>query len=394
MIEKRNNHTMSGYVWEELIDNIFKTLPPKSLLRFRCLSKSWCSRIGSPDFIRTHALRFDKNLQKVLVKHWTYDKRRGMEEFFTLHPENRLPLSHRHGYTGIGKFPCNDCCIVGSCNGLLCLFHHEIGTIALWNPSIRHQLTLPPHPYTRNYSPQSPRVALGFGFDPVTDDYKIVRISYYTFKRVEPTSMVYTINTGTWRVIASPTTRLSNVQCSACFVNGALHWIVTEQDNKDHCYIMSFGLSTEVFGRVLLPEPGSEARELTTIKDSLAVITGECHNPRIWVMREDNNVASWSMFFNLEALPGEGGIHRVLLLTTNRDLVFLIYCEGYKVYNPATGVLSRLVKFNAGSYQLEVETYAESLVLLNKGTACNGNQPPWLQSKKRKQNFGVSSLWH
>ncbi|KAI3715065.1 hypothetical protein L6452_22031 [Arctium lappa] len=174
----------------------------------------------------------------------------------------------------------------------------------LWNPSIRRKLTLPHHPFMRNYSSQeSSDVSIGFGFHQVTNDYKIVRISFYTFKRVAPESCVYSINTGTWHAVASPTTPLSSVQCSACF---------------------------------------------------------------------------------FEALRSEGEIRKVLLLTTNGDLVFRTELEGSKVYNPTTGVRSRLVKFRDYSHHLEIKTYVESLVLLNKGTVCNGDQPSWLRPQKRE----------
>ncbi|KAI3715073.1 hypothetical protein L6452_22040 [Arctium lappa] len=381
---------MSDYVCEELIAEIFGRLPPKSLLRFRSLSKSWCSRIVSPDFICAHASQSRKILQKILIRHRIFCENGDVEEVCTLHSENRLPLCPTSGYVGITPvdFPSNHSDIVGSCNGILCLFDHEIGII-LWNPSIRRKLIVPHHPSLRDSSIEDTRVAVGFGFDPLTDDYKIVRIPYIKYKGATGRSFVYTIKTGAWRKIASPTTQFSDVKSWACCVNGTLHWVVkcylTESDHLGHRYIMTFDLRTEVFGKISLPEPSWETRQLTIIKGSLAVISGECDNSWIWVRNQHNNVSSWSLFFKLRTLPFEGGVDKVLQLTTNGDFVFYTYSEGYKVYNPVKRVRSRLAEFKVDSYKVDIETYVESFALWNKGTACDGNRPSCSRPNKRSR---------
>ncbi|KAI3715077.1 hypothetical protein L6452_22044 [Arctium lappa] len=366
---------MSDYICDELIVEIFERLPPKSLLRFTCISKSWFSRIVCPDFIRKHALRSAKNPQKVFIRHLTYFNRR-VQSFYTLHPEDRLPLSSREGYIGITphEFPGYNFHIVGSCNGILCLYDQKIRKITLWNPSIRRKLTLPHHRSLRDYSSSGLQVAIGFGFDPITDDYKIVKISYATYGRDEPESSIYTINTGIWRTIAFPTTLLINVSL-ACFVNGALHWLVTEQGNIGHCYIISFNLSKEVFDTIPLPEPSWESTQLTIIKGYLAVIANEGHNSWIWLRKEYNNVASWSRDLKLNTGPYEGKISKVLQLTTNGDLLLTTQCEGYIFYNHTKGVRSKLASVKGLSIILDIVTYVENLVLLNRGTICNVNQP-------------------
>nr|GFA56407.1 hypothetical protein [Tanacetum cinerariifolium] len=57
---------MSDYLCSELILEIFKRLPTKSLLRFRSVSKSLCFSISSPEFIRAHTLLTPP---KVLIRH-------------------------------------------------------------------------------------------------------------------------------------------------------------------------------------------------------------------------------------------------------------------------------------------------------------------------------------
>lgn len=347
---------MSDYTCEELIGEIFQRLPPKSLFRFRSLSKSWCSRISSPDFISRHGSA--KNLQKVLIKHRTL---RSSGELYTLHSEDLLPLGGYMGITPV-EFPSNDFNIIGSCNGILCVFDAD-KHMTLWNPSIRRKLTVPSHQHSFRDSFESSSV-YGFGFDPTTEDYKIVRISNSRSRK----SLVYTIKTGLWCAITSPITTYSEVKSWACFVNGALYWVV---GNIRHSYILTFHMSTQIFGRISLPKPGWETTQLAMINGSLAVISCEGDNSRIWVRKKYDTITSWSLFLKSNGFPYEGRIERVLQMTTNGDLLFYTSREGYKVYNPTTGERSRLVKFEAYSKIVDIKTYVESFELLNIGTAWN-----------------------
>ena len=41
----------------DIITDVLSRVPVKSLLRFRCVSKPWCSLIDSPHFVKTHLNR-------------------------------------------------------------------------------------------------------------------------------------------------------------------------------------------------------------------------------------------------------------------------------------------------------------------------------------------------
>ncbi|KAL7593415.1 hypothetical protein Lser_V15G35179 [Lactuca serriola] len=210
---------MTDYLCEELIVEIFTRLPPKSLLRFRSLSKSLYTCISSPQFIRLHTFRSPQKIrfiniiiipgfmrmhtfrspQKIRFTHENIDNNKIAEDVYTLHGEDELPLClcPKHGYIGITTtipFPCsNRFRTVGSCNGTFCL--KTKNGLTLWNPSIRRKVRVPE-------CPRSSELALGgigFGFDPISDDYKIVWISYE-----KDTSFVYAVKTGTWCEVASP----------------------------------------------------------------------------------------------------------------------------------------------------------------------------------------------
>ncbi|CAH1426647.1 unnamed protein product [Lactuca virosa] len=322
---------MSNYLCEELIVEIFIRLPPKSLLRFRSLSKSWCSIISSPEFIHTHTFQ---SPQKFLIVHEVF---REEKYFYTLHSEDQLPLCPRRGYIGIPpvEFPyrfhshinrpykrmfpyTRSFHIVGSCNGIVCIFDIHKNIISLWNPSVRRNVTLQGPSNCLNW------VTAGFGFDTITNDYKIVRICRPKSGECVRSSHVYTMKIGTWCAIASPTPLFRDVLSKACFVNGVLHWMVEcyvfELDDVDRRYILTFDLNTHVFGMIALPEPSCKIQGLSAIQGYLAVISTKHDNAWILVWRD----ASWSVFHKSKINLLKGGLMRVLLPTNNGDLLFNI----------------------------------------------------------------------
>ena len=214
---------MPPYLGEDLVCEIFERLPSKSLMRFRCLSKSWYSRIGSPHFKRRHYLR---SSQKVIIRHWEiysrdvrdvrvrrldYHSRREVKDLHTLHSDDCFPLCHELGLFDMStqQFPCHLSKVVNSCNGILCLDDYDGEHIILWNPSIRRKLTIPDHP---SFGEQD-LMSVGFGFDSVTDDYKIVIICYSididSGNGTAEKSFVYSIKTSVWSSIAFP----PNIAC-------------------------------------------------------------------------------------------------------------------------------------------------------------------------------------
>ncbi|CAH1426663.1 unnamed protein product [Lactuca virosa] len=352
------DYTMSDYLCQELIIEIFTRLPPKSLLRFRSLSKSW----------------------------YSYD-------FYTLHSEDQLPLCPTGGYNGITavQFPCSRVFkIVGSCDGIFYLNEYQKG-ISLWNPSIRRKQSLPDCP-RRSGGPSEGfglglGLGLGFGFDPISDDYKIVQVSY-----ARESSFFYALKIDTWCAIASPTPLISKVLSGkSCFVNGALHWVVdsyhTESHDTDLPCILTFNLSTHVFGMIPLPEPFWTARGLTTLQGSLAVISTNYneYDSWIWVRRDD----SWSVIFkSKENQFKKGSIMRVLQPTTNGDLLInasMERGEKVQVYLTKMGAQSRLVNFHAASFIFEIVQCVESLHLLDMETDCETNQLSVSRAKKTSQ---------
>ncbi|KAM0021243.1 putative F-box domain-containing protein [Helianthus debilis subsp. tardiflorus] len=358
---------MSKDVCDEMTVEIFSRLPTKSLLRFRAVSKSLCARIGSPAFIRLHALRSPK---KFLCIHQDGYKDEGIykiKNFYTFHSEGQLPYNSYMGINPI-KYPFIDArSAFGSCNGILCLRAFGKG-VTLWNPSTRRKVAIRDPRTFRGDSP-----VYGFGYDPVIQDYKILRISH-------PTLYVCTVKTRTWRKIASPN-ECSRVTSYQCLFNGALHWVEThvrtllfDKYTYYDRHIMTFDFSSEVCSSIELPEPTWETSGLAVIKGSLAVISriSVRHNDcTIWVRREYNDTSAfWSVAFKLNTVSYGNQVDRFFQLTATDDLLLDPYGRGIKVYNPETEVLSQLADFSASSHILGMYICVESLELLDMGTSC------------------------
>ncbi|XP_071715138.1 F-box/kelch-repeat protein At3g23880-like [Rutidosis leptorrhynchoides] len=354
---------MSSYICDELVDEIFKRLPSKSLLRFRSLSKSWCSHISSPDFIlKQTTFQSARNFQNILIQHRTLRS----ENFYRVHYQS--PLNSQYGNYGTRsmKFP-NGCYMVGSCNGIICLRDNS-NDVSLWNPSIRRKLDLPFLGYFSNNS----RV-VGFGFDSNTDDYMTVRLFYPGYGELYK-SMVYSLKKRVWCEITPPSTHILRVRSAACFVNGALHWVVLTCSFYE--IILTFDLSTQLFSEIMLPEePIRQTICPIIFNGSLGMSISDNYYTHIWAMKEYKNNTSWYMVLKLENFQFEGGVDAVLQLK-NGNILIRNYKNVYEVRYPG-GECSEVCERDSPTVEIfGMVMYVESLALLDIGTACiDANQP-------------------
>ena len=127
----------------DIVINILKRLPVKSVIRLRCVSKSLYSSITTPYFISTHLNHTKNNVNRdnACVIHLPCSSRPtipactvALDRSFDTISEIRVPFD----------FPHPRLQIVGSCNGLLCLAELVYGDVLyLWNPSVRKLKKLP-----------------------------------------------------------------------------------------------------------------------------------------------------------------------------------------------------------------------------------------------------------
>ncbi|XP_065632119.1 putative F-box protein At4g21240 [Quercus suber] len=239
---------MSDYLPEEVVLEILHRLPVKSLIRFRCVSKSWNSQITSSAFIDSHltrSLSLPSNSNKLIVGHCVDNL--GVEHY-KLIDDNNDSFDQIQNI----EFPLTSCRIqqfmlIGSANGLFSL--HEQERYILWNPSIRKFITLPkPCITVKAHGSYIGFCCQAFGFDPRTNDYKVVRIAFPCRINMSTLIEVYSLNEGCWRITSASFPlgiTITDWRHPATSLNGAVHF-AAEYEYKpggDGCFIRKFPLA-------------------------------------------------------------------------------------------------------------------------------------------------------
>ncbi|GLT64265.1 hypothetical protein SLA2020_367690 [Shorea laevis] len=122
---------MSDSLPSELITEILSRLSVKSLIRFRCVSKTWYSLISSPDFIATHLSRALSNPQYpssnlVVFHHFNYRLKKDRSPTIRIHLLSLDPEIEERSLLAGPLDSIRDMCsfgmgVIGSANGLFCL---------------------------------------------------------------------------------------------------------------------------------------------------------------------------------------------------------------------------------------------------------------------------------
>ncbi|XP_050251456.1 F-box/kelch-repeat protein At3g06240-like isoform X5 [Quercus robur] len=303
---RRDPNLSSERLPHDVVFDILSRLAVKSLMRFRCVSKSWNSIITDPIFITKHlnlnkAKSLSNNNGFLLYSDYEEDGPKWKD----------LGTAVRNSdctFTEISRFqipfPAVD--VVGFCNGMFCLDGYIDSVMYLWNPSIKTFKSLSP-PEMYDYD----RI-LGFAYHSQNNDYKILRIVPHTHCEGSAQSaeaQVYTLSTDSWKsfVISLGSdhgfgSMDARYRIPCLFFNGALHALVF---NEDHSYSLCFDVNDETFQKITIPEDvffvGGQF-SLAVFKGSLAMIGFDamylsspispiCY---IWVMREYGVVDSWT----------------------------------------------------------------------------------------------------
>lgn len=286
---------------------------------------------------------------------------------------------------------------VGSCNGLLCLSDDRVyfmNTIILWNPSIKKSVLLPkPNMIYGSYG--SFIQCLGFGFDPVGNDYKVVRITSVDLVD-KPQIEIYKLSSGVWQDVSS--LELGCViynRGRQIYVNVASHWLARCSDLYD--VIVLFDMSLEVFRTMMLPvQLGSDdplkSHDLMLYKSSLALTLWNVSGAEpcfcVYVMEEYGAEKSWTRKFCFDSSSIGSEFVRPLWIR-KRGGVVAIWKDGRLYSHDEEGGEAEdlgVRGYRSDTYQrsLHVDSFVCSLVLLERGPyssdAATGNNLQTLQT--------------
>ncbi|POO00828.1 F-box domain containing protein [Trema orientale] len=306
-----------GDLPEELLEEIFSWVPPRSLFRFKCVSKSWYALINSlaknPEFVSKHLSNIidKKNIlssatcllfcssvrtfwppqKRELVRHKMFtsltishdDNERDHLNYVSEVFHIDVPLNALH--ISIAKR--------SHCNGLICLltaFHEVI----LCNPAIKEYRTLPESSLTYDGFMS---LGLGFNYDSKAKDYKVVKFGYDVRQRsrvesVKTRAEVYSMRNDTWREIGIHFNYDRSPFCHGeVFSKGVFYWCVETPEYV----IISFSMFEEVFHSIPLPNHfpvkrrGGRFIKLVVWNESVALFSCHCereftHTFEVWVM--------------------------------------------------------------------------------------------------------------
>nr|XP_023892639.1 F-box protein At3g07870-like [Quercus suber]POE60565.1 f-box protein [Quercus suber] len=346
----------------------------------------WKSLIKNPTFISTqlhHSLNKNQNLLFIGLCS------ENQKEFYALHNEDDADFTKHARFDYPFHVPDLDphnrkYSVVGTCNGLLFLsniFHaHTSDSLCLWNPCVGKLLKLP----SPNITHGRFRASIGFGFDPKTKDYKVIRVvtllDSLNFEKARPQVEIYTLSTGQWRMLRTDLAPIcalfqSNPQT---FINGALHWVAfrISDDYHLHNFVLVFDLGEEVFHEILLPEfpghmdlmPGS----VSVYRNSIAFFRKDNDFLHIWAMKEYGVVSLWTNVLSLPLLDldffgASDSIQRALGFLRNGEVILKLDGGRLISLDPETREIKDLRIM--GYKETNVHYYVESLVLLDKAAS-------------------------
>ncbi|EOY20387.1 F-box family protein [Theobroma cacao] len=349
----------------DLIIEILSRLPVKSLLRFRCVHRTWLCLLKSSYFITKHVQNpNNKDHGFLFIK---YTDVSGMSRYKLLtHDASEVSLDLKIPFPSWAS-------VVGSCNGLVCLYiDHPFPCtkILLYNPALRVHKIIPESTLSRPKSGRLHHVTFGLGYDSVNNDFKVVRVasseSHKEGKLVSSTQAeVHTLGMNSWKEVAISSGVNFEVYGPQAFFNGAIHWLGMVLKNKNITQvIVSFEVSTEVFKLFPLPDFVLRERWVTwtdVYKNLLCVVrTEDGAYCEIWVMEEYGVPESWT---RLHAIQLSLSYPLWFLgLGMNGKLVFE-NLWGLTVYDPDNEEIKN-VKFDHPIGMFTIVTYIESLVSL------------------------------
>ncbi|KNA16446.1 hypothetical protein SOVF_089180 [Spinacia oleracea] len=354
----------TGFLYDDLVQEILVRLPAKTLVRCRCVCKSWCSLISSPNFILDHVCR-NKEAKHHQVLLRSFNNAEKKVRYKLCHDNEHLDeimlidfpfVSKRHDFFRM----------VGCVNGLVCLSDDMVevtDTLILWNPMIRRFLTVPELKLDVE-STDLGRSVFGFGFDACKNDYKLVRIVYrknpdFEALQVEASIAIFRLSSSCWEVKGSASVPLLDTR--QAYVNGVIHWLAY---NK---LIVGFDVKTEAFKPMMLPQPLQNANisDLTIASwcDLLSVFENGYWSGRLclWVMKDYGASKSWTKQFVVESFV------MVRSLRKNGSVVLQNIGGKLVMYNAKTNQFEEFKTHVEDTiYGFHMKSYIESLVLLDR----------------------------
>ncbi|XVF31143.1 hypothetical protein REPUB_Repub16aG0120100 [Reevesia pubescens] len=313
---------------QDLLLSILSTLPAKSLLRFKSVSKYWRSLITNPDFIEQHLENQQRKDYPRLIFASVGSKTDIVLESVAIIDVEVVEeggIKTRKGFErsslNICHLPSDVYYMSNSCDGILCFFGKT--NLFVYNPGTREfrilQIGKEGSSLATAYSSDcfgqvfSRHHLVGFGRDQVTKECKIIRL--FRPKGEQENHVheceVFTLSSNarsSWRSIGEVAYFFKPAQRPA-YVNGALYWILDNRHANPSEAIISFDLHTEKFLAISHPTCCTDAASsdqhrrrfmgLLSLRNSLCLVEPELRlQLNIWKMNQSNGI--WEKLFSID----------------------------------------------------------------------------------------------
>ncbi|KAJ7980728.1 F-box protein [Quillaja saponaria] len=308
----------SGIPNDILID-ILSRLPVKSLKRFQCIQKSWCSLIQHENFVAVHLDKFthDKNNASVILKQHIFENREDILYLLSSDDQTHYQIVARldlpPNFAEVDSYYIDPPFLCGSVNGIICIWDHR--KVGLWNPATR-EFKLLPEDTDCPFGHQHYYKGYGFGYDARRHDYKVIKSLHYCENESEEgcscnsnlVVKIYSLRSNSWRILETGFTTGEDGYGAHVCLNGMCHWWGVH--NNDQGWevetLLSFDMSNEVFHKTELPDYETQLPtrfvdmngSITCIKQDLEK---QCFD--VWELGEIGVKDSWKKLFTVGPFP-------------------------------------------------------------------------------------------
>ncbi|CAN6540766.1 unnamed protein product [Malus baccata var. baccata] len=377
---------------QDMLVKILLTLPPKTLMRFKCVSKWWFALINNPGF-RQHEEEEEEEEEENPKCNSTTKKEETPEVLSILgfcKDDDNTDDEHSNSCSLVGVqdiiipqsfiqkigVPEQPFCILGHCNGIVLLSSDS--SLVLCNPGIGEFNRIPDEPCLPLWPLDLPDdhdgqehmetgFHIGFGYDPVSNECKVVTFTTY-FQEVDEDcrtflsrhrAVVYTTGCDFWEELNTDSleteTTLFWPEYFQMPFKGMCYWLGYEQDKElfpfdavEHRFrangglIISFDTSREVFHGIPFPselQPLNRSdhlyTKLTVWNESVAFFALGVNDRRypepyeMWVM-DDDFKGAWTKHFTIEGTDDQ--IRRSSPVVLWGDECLMVDSDGHVVF--------------------------------------------------------------
>jgi molecular chaperone HtpG len=388
------NEKVNTYIPDDIVFSILSKLPLKSFKRFECVRKSW-----SLLFQNTHFINMFRNNLLLSNSHRCsyYDGESLLLKIYEPHQEvlyslsgekfeNKVKLDFSNPFANQNYFHIFG---FGSINGTLCIYDDECcyHILVLLNLRTNKFKVIPPSRVDLIES-SIPDVAKdnisivvlaylqGFGYDCVTDDYKIIRYVCFVCDvygleekyvdsllgdndiSLDPLWEIYSLRSNSWRKLdVNMPYSLECTEGNQVYMDGVCHWLCEDHYESDpfRPCLVSFYLSNEVFFITPIPsdiddcfDVGGSWINLAVLNGSITLISFHVDTTTFYIsiLGEIGIKESWTRLFNIGPLPyirrpiGVGTKGEIFFTRKDKELAWFdlrtqtMEKLGYKAKNP------------------------------------------------------------